>query len=186
MPDLHATHPLIRHPATPAPAVNCVDAAVEVASDGRLTFRYCLRGDMARLRVPAEQAPERTDLLWEHTCFEAFVGTQGGTGYREFNFSPSGQWAAYDFGDYRHRLADPAIPPPQISTRLTEGRLEVEAIVPRSSLPAGEMLEIGLSAVVEAADTVDGGHSYWALRHPSPRPDFHHRDAFALRMNAIK
>lgn len=177
--------PLLCHPASSAPAVGCIDAAVVLLDHGRIAFRYCLRGDMARLRVPNGQALERTDLLWEHTCFEAFVGVQGDAGYREFNFSPSGQWAAYDFADYRRRLTDPAIPAPQISARLTEGRLELEAVVPRSSLPyapAGRKWEIGLSAVVEAADTPDEAHSYWALRHPSPRPDFHHRDGFILQV----
>jgi hypothetical protein len=33
--------------------------------------------------------------------------------------------------------------------------------------------------VIEAAD---GSLSYWALRHPPGKPDFHHRDAFALEL----
>lgn len=187
MPAEHTTAapllPLLCHPASPGPAVASIDAGIASVDGGRVIFRYCLRGDMARIRVPITQAPDRTDQLWEHTCFEAFVGVAGQTAYREFNFSPSGHWAAYDFGDYRLRLADPAIPAPLISTRQTEGRLELEAVVPLTSLPsvpAGGAWEIGLSAVVEAADTIDGGHSYWALRHPSPRPDFHLRSAFTL------
>ncbi len=137
---------------------------------------------MARRLVPQEQARERKDLLWEHTCFEAFVGVPGEATYREFNFSPSGQWAAYAFSDYRQRdenfeLADA----PQITTRLFAGRLEVDVALPASALPSGTLaLQIALSAVVEAADTVDGSHSYWALHHPGPRPDFHHRSGFTL------
>jgi hypothetical protein len=162
--------------------VRAVDASV-VLADGGIAFHYRLRGDMARLRMPEARVPERRDSLWEHTCFEAFVGLEGHTVYREFNFSPSGQWAAYDFGDYRRRLDDPALAAPRISTRSTEGRLELEAWLPLSSLPsiAGAVWEIGLAAVVEAADTVNDGLSYWALRHPAPRPDFHLRDGFALR-----
>jgi hypothetical protein len=40
-------------------------------------------------------------------------------------------------------------------------------------------LRIGLTAVVEDAS---GALSYWSLRHPAGRPDFHHADAFALRL----
>ena len=33
------------------------------------------------------------------------------------------------------------------------------------------------TAVIEEAD---GTKSYWALAHPSDKPDFHHPDSFAL------
>jgi hypothetical protein len=188
MPDFAAfqalRHALLPHPATPAPMVGAIDTDVATLADGSLAFRYRLRGDMARLRIPAAAAPERGDLLWQHTCFEAFVGRQGEAGYREFNFSPSGRWAAYDFGAYRQRLADPTLAAPRITMRTTDGRLELEAVVPLPSLPFvadGEAWEIGLTAVVEAVDTVNDGLSYWALRHSAPRPDFHLRDGFALR-----
>lgn len=178
--------PLFRHPTTPAPIISRIAAGAVPLADGQVAFRYCLRGDMARVRVPTERAPERTDLLWEHTCFEAFVGLEGETGYREFNFSPSGQWATYDFRDYRQRIEpDPTIAAPLITTHLTEGRLELEAVVRLDDLPAnpdGKTWQIGLSAVVEATDTVDGGRSYWALHHPAPLPDFHQRAAFALQI----
>ena len=182
MPDCPNPQPLFCHPATPAPIVSRVDASVERLPGDRIAFRYCLRGDMARLRVPPENIPARTDLLWEHTCFEAFVAREEGNSYREFNFSPSGQWAAFDFSDYRQRLReDPPIPAPHITSRLTEGRLELEAVIRLADLlpnPAGHPWKIGLTAVVEATDTADGSHSYWALHHPAPRPDFHHRDGF--------
>jgi len=31
-------------------------------------------------------------------------------------------------------------------------------------------------------EELDGSHSYWALRHPPGKPDFHHSDAFALEI----
>jgi hypothetical protein len=139
---------------------------------------------MARVRVPKERAPERSDSLWQHTCFEAFVARRNDPAYREFNFSPSGQWAVYDFGGYRRRLADPMLEAPSIAARVTEGRLELEAWLPSSSLPlvsSESPWEIGLSAVIEAVDTIDGGQSHWALRHPLPHPDFHRRESFTLR-----
>jgi hypothetical protein len=35
-----------------------------------------------------------------------------------------------------------------------------------------------LAAVVETTR----GISYWALHHPADKPDFHHPDSFALRL----
>jgi hypothetical protein len=141
---------------------------------------------MARLLIPEPHTPERTDSLWEHTCFEAFIGVAGSAAYREFNFSPSGQWAAYAFSGYRE--PDDAIAPistPQITTRRFAGRLEIEALIAADALPPGGAWQIGLTAVVEAADTVDGSHSYWALHHPAQRPDFHLRDAFTLELAGL-
>jgi hypothetical protein len=40
-------------------------------------------------------------------------------------------------------------------------------------------LQLALSAVVEDEQ---GLLSYWALKHPPGRPDFHHPDAFALEL----
>src|SRR6185312_16219939 len=60
-----------------------------------LVFQYVLRADMARVRVPQPDRPERADGLWKHTCFEAFISAAGLSGYYELNFSPSGQWAIY-------------------------------------------------------------------------------------------
>ncbi len=185
MPDLPTTLQLLCHPATPAPMVGSVSVTVDFQTT-HVVFSFCVRGDMARLRIPPEKNPARADLLWEHTCFEVFVSYEGDPAYREFNFSTSGQWAAFDFLEYRSRTQeDPAVPAPSISTRLTEGRLELNAVVPLSALPAnpaGKTLQTGISAVIEAADTVDGAHSYWALKHPSPHPDFHHRAGHSLEL----
>ncbi|MBL8399918.1 MAG: hypothetical protein JNL00_02570, partial [Candidatus Accumulibacter sp.] len=68
---------LRRHPATPAPVVRTIEVHAARAADGGLALAYCLRGDLARLRIPAPRPPEAADGLWEHTCFEAFVGVLG-------------------------------------------------------------------------------------------------------------
>ena len=179
-----STKVLICHPATPGPVVSSIEARISSNPDGSIRLSYLLRGDIIRLRVPEELAPARVDQLWEHTCFEAFIGVLGETGYREFNFSPSGQWAAYSFKDYRQpdeRL--PEFEAPIVVAQRSAGRLEVNVTLPAGALPpnpAQAPWQVGLSAVVEEADTVDGCHSYWALHHPCDRPDFHQRDAFAL------
>ena len=174
---------LICHPTTIAPMVRLIEVQASIQPDGSLFLRYRLRGDVARLRLPQSPSPERQDSLWQHTCFEAFVGGVGDTAYREFNFSPSGQWAAYAFTAYRQRDESFVAPlAPQIVTRLSAGRLEMDVTLPPLCLPAADRLQLALAAVVEADDIGDGRHSYWALRHTAERPDFHRRDAFALEL----
>ena len=68
---------------------------------------------------------------------------------------------------------------PAIVVRRGGGRLELDAEIGPELLPPGRLLRLGLSAVLEA---VDGTLSYWAFRHPPGMPDFHHIDAFALRL----
>ena len=184
MPNDESSAQLICHPATPAPAVRAIETRVAFREDGVLIIDYRLWGDMARVLVPQPRPKGQADLLWEHTCFEAFIGTPVDKTYREFNFSPSGQWAAYAFSDYRQRVSDFALgTAPQITTRLSLGRLELHAILAPEALPdGGATLQIGLSAVIEGTDLVDGSHSYWALHHSTERPDFHHRAGFTLRL----
>ena len=78
------------------------------AGPDRLVIRYRLDGDLAALRVPDPATPLPPERLWAHTCFELFVAQAGVAGYREFNFSPNGQWMRFDFADYRQRIASPA------------------------------------------------------------------------------
>lgn len=160
--------------------------SVELRAHGEaLRLRYTLSGDTAAVRIPAPAAPTPTDGLWQHTCFEAFVAATGEAAYREFNFSPSSQWAAYRFSAERERdlateAREPALPmpPPLIDT--TPRALTLTARVPVTALPRSpSVLHIGLSAVIEERD---GRLSYWALHHPGERPDFHHPDGRALRL----
>lgn len=97
---------------------------------------------MARLLIPEPKNSARTDLLWEHTCFEAFIGLSGSPAYREFNFSPSGQWAAYAF-DYRQRVEQPETEAPQIDA-CSPSRLELDAIVPAQALPDNTGEQVGI------------------------------------------
>jgi len=135
---------------------------------------YRIEGAIDRLRIPAPAASQRAERLWEHTCCELFFTQTGAVAYREFNFSPSGQWAAYAFERYRAGAALPATDP-DIVVRRAPGRLELEA---RVAAPA-QRLRVGLCAVIEADD---GALSYWALRHPGEKPDFHRVEAFALEL----
>lgn len=171
---------LIRHPATQCPPVSGIDVRVSYRPGDGLTLTYTLCGDVSGLLLPASAGPARMDELWRHTCFEAFVRADDGPSYREFNFSPSGNWAAYAFRSYRDSGERPSLPTPVIVCRSCEVAVELEARLAPEALPAGQYLRLGLSAVVE---TGDRGLSYWALYHPPGRPDFHHTGAFILELN---
>jgi hypothetical protein len=148
-------------------------------ADGSLALSFHIACPPADLRLPAPQPPGPADGLWQHTCCEAFVAEDGDS-YREFNFSPSGQWAAYRFTGYRDRdeAFAPAAPPQLTLTRLADG-VELRATLPAALLPPGDTLQLGLTAVIEAAD---GSKSYWALTHGAAQPDFHLRQSFALTL----
>ena len=170
------------HPQTPSQEIREIDVEAGEAENGSLTLAFCLAGDMSGLNIPESRSPRRADQLWRHTCFEAFVMAGEGPEYREFNFSPSGKWAVYDFQSYRNGIELESELSPGINVHKTMDRLELSAEICQGLLPHGRPLRLGLSAVVE---NVDGILSYWALRHPPGKPDFHHPDAFALQMGSL-
>jgi hypothetical protein len=171
------------HPETPTDVVRGIAARVCREPGGTLAVTYILDGDLDRLRVPAPRAPRIASGLWQHTCYEIFIACKGQPSYHEFNLSPSGEWAAYAFDGYRMPRAGESHTvglAPQVAVRDAAGRLELDAVIRLDRLPTlhpGTQLSLALSAVVEDSD---GVLSYWALRHPSGKPDFHHSEAFAL------
>jgi hypothetical protein len=170
---------LERHPATPCTALRGIHATARRNAAGNLELTYRLEGDLDRVRIPQPRAPRVADKLWQHTCCELFIAEGAGPRYHEFNFSPSGEWAAYRFTRYREGM--PFIgPDPKIRVQRTAGRLELHAQI---GFHEKGKLRIGLSAVIEEAN---GALSYWALRHAPGKPDFHHQDAFALELDEIR
>jgi hypothetical protein len=155
--------------------------------DGGAVFEFRLEESRVEaLRLPAPAAPGAADGLWQHTCFEVFVARAGEAAYHEFNFSPSGQWAAYAFGAYRERIEDfrPGGEPELRFEQRADG-LRLEARVPAALLPPvapGTELQIGLAAVIERAD---GGLEYWSVHHAGAEPDFHARASFVLMLKTF-
>jgi len=171
-------HALVPHPSA-SPATSLGLSAAVWHEAGILHLEYILRGDPQAIRLSEPRPPAREDGLWRQTCFEMFACAVGRAEYRELNFSPSGAWAAYAFTGYRSGMADayPGATPAIEFRRLADhcvlkATLELERLALHAPV-AG--LRLGLSAVIE--DT-SGQVSYWALRHPSDRPDFHHADSF--------
>jgi hypothetical protein len=144
------------------------------------TLRWRVEGAQ-RLVLPAFAGKGRADGLWQTTCFELFVKPDGGNAYAEFNFSPSQQWAAYDFAGYRDGMAERAMPRPPVCTpRRGQSVLIFDVALPTAALPPLPA-DIGLTAVIEE----EGGHkSYWSIAHREDRPDFHHETCFAARLQA--
>ncbi len=171
--------PLLCHVATPSAIPKQLEVAAGFTAAGELQLSYSLHAPLEQLRIPAWLFPQRADGLWQHTCFEAFMRAGGGPNYREFNFSPSGQWQAYDFSAYRQAGACARVAAPTVFRQEDPGGLELTCILPGDALPGGRQLHLGLTAVIEAAD---GSVSYWSLRHPPGRPDFHHTHGFALTL----
>ena len=167
---------LVCHPDTPSAAVTGIEVLVDRTGPDALLIRYMLSGDVELVVWPDPASPERTDELWKHTCFEAFVGGPGGA-YREFNFAPSNAWAAYDFEGYRAGMRPARVQPPGTDLEGAEAFFALEAT---ATLPSGAA-RLGLTAVIEE---VDGRRSYWALAHPPGKPDFHDAGCFTLELPA--
>lgn len=168
---------LVRHPETPPGAVESVDARLERASGG-VVATFIVRGEMARLVVPSPADGCRTDGLWQTTCFELFIGGDGQT-YREFNFSPSGAWAAYDFTGYREGMKE-AEADVLIRTESGDRHLILLADV-NADVPA--FANIGLTAVIEETD---GQIRYWATSFAPGKPDFHAPGVRSLLLGEVE
>ena len=171
------------HPDTPCAAVESIEAALCREPGNVLSVTYKLKGVVEQLRSPSDGSARRADGLWQHTCFELFIGANNAAEYYEFNLSPSGEWQAYEFRSYRDGgplQADGL--EPRIAVQRGADTLELSAVLSLEFLPgikSGLCLRLGLAAVVEDGR---GQLSYWALKHPPGKPDFHHAEAFALEL----
>lgn len=152
----------------------------------QLAFTWADLAAPLHLPMPAAM-PQRRDGLWQASCAELFVGL-GGSEYLEFNFSPSGDWAAYRFdaprrGMRAHEWAGESSP--QISTQ-QHGAQHCRVLVelPRAALTVDGVEvsardhAVGYASVIETSV----GFSYWALAHYAAQPDFHDRRSFSARL----
>jgi hypothetical protein len=174
---------LQRHPDTHCDAVARIQVEVgpgqgPVPQDA-LQVRFTLHGDLSSLLLPEATPARRVDQLWKHTCCEVFLGAAQSSQYLEFNFSPSTSWAAYRFSAYREGMTNADLAPPRIQIEKDAAVvMQVELNVPK--LSAFDRLAI--ACVIEERDQ---NISYWALRHPAGKPDFHHAAGFAMPMSGV-
>ena len=167
-------HPLQSHPANlPPPGLRVEVSRLPAEDPARpLRLRFELRGELDAVRLPEPLdggAPRRTDGLWRHTCFEAFVAAPAGPGstaasaasvdtadsvpYVEFNLAPSGAWAIYRFDGYRAGMRpEPAVVEPRIVARRQPGALVVDVALawpsPLPGLPATATAPVDAATVV--------------------------------------
>jgi hypothetical protein len=176
------------HPSTPPEGKHRLRASATRTRAGDLALRYVLEGPLSEIRVPpAVDRPGQKHLLWQHTCFEAFVTLAPGGPYHELNLSPSGEWAAYGFHAHRQGgpLAADAIAP-EIATVTSADRLALTALIPLARLSERYVeapIHVALSGVVE---DVRGSLAYFALHHVGEKADFHHPEGFTLRLDPPK
>ncbi len=141
-------------------------------------LRYKVEGCSA-LVVPPFRGKGRADELWRKTCFELFLYDGDGR-YREYNFSPCQQWAAYEFSGYRHRTGnfEPGLFPEVVSETGSTIYM-LTTFIARSDLVGAQ--RGALSVVLEEER---GRMSYWAMRHGGLAPDFHDPACFGLALGS--
>jgi hypothetical protein len=196
--------PLQLHPQSTC-AVKAIEVEVARVAPRCIELRYFALGGAGHIKVaPSRGVPERVDDLWMTTCFEAFVRAEGDTGYYEFNFATSGNWAAYHFDSRREGRANARVKEAQVAwsrdlpfvlgdrptageraafradNAWLAGKLMLDQVV---EMPLDRPWHLGLSAVIEERD---GTKSYWALKHPAGEPDFHDPACFTLELPAAR
>ena len=173
---------LVAHPSTPPGGQPfklwaTVDHVSSLAAVATTNIWFGVGAPAERFVIPPLKEPWRADELWRTTCFEAFLREAGTQAYREWNFAPRGNWAAYDFSGRREGMeqADVASPP---YIRM-EDNFTWWTVGATIAVEAAKQWQLGLSAVIEEKD---GTISYWALAHPAGKPDFHAPDCFVATL----
>ena len=119
------------HPTSSCDAIRRFGVWIEPSAHPpgwRIGFR--IEGRTSSLRLPLPGIARRSDGLWQHTCFEAFLQADANDTYYEFNFAPSGEWAAYRFSGRRTDRSSPEMPAPSIFFQHAAGDCELTANIP--------------------------------------------------------
>ena len=159
---------LLPHPDFPSRAIQSISVDVEREADGNLLLKYRVTGAIEEVLWPSSQPQSSgpTDRLWEHSCFEAFVGRPDEPGYIELNATTALEWALYAFDDYRTGMRD------------VEATIETEIWRESNDLQFSAKIKddiknpalVGLTAVIEETD---GQIRYWSTAFAPGKPDFH-------------
>ncbi len=160
---------------------------IEITGDikhhnNQLEIEYKLTGDLSQLIIPKDKdTPNRQYDLWEHTCFEFFLGIKDLSKYWEFNLSPAGHWNVFCFENYRQDIAEEMtfnILPFQVTQQANKLDLNLEFNLGQI-IDAEQNLEVGITTVIEDKEKQ---LSYWALTHPKTAADFHDRNSFLINL----
>lgn len=123
------------------------------------------------------QNPGRQDLLWQNTCFEAFIQSEAQSSYLEINLSPTGAWNVYQFNNYRSPQ-----PPQPAKSELLEFSFDGRKISAKFLLPktGAEKFKVSLCSILKIKSNET---TYWSTSHEKDKPDFHRH--FSLERNII-
>lgn len=146
-------------------------------------FEFGVTGDLSLIKIPARSlAPESKDGLYRQTCFEVFIANEEGK-YFEWNFSPSGDWCVFNFEKYRKKAKD-LLDKKMFSSSVFEQKkdklvlsVSMDYKEIESQLKSVQKIKIGASVVLEFKS---GKKDYYALAHPSEKPDFHDPKGFLI------
>jgi hypothetical protein len=174
-----AAFDLIPYPAENLPQIKITGDIERTGT--QISALYTLRGEINSILLPTPSIPPtRKHDLWKATCFEFFIAPAGQPQYWEFNLAPSGNWNVYHMDDYRQvnmREEEKATSLP-FTFQKTNTQINLEISVNTASfLPSTQKLEVGIAAIIQSYDEVE---TYWALAHPNPQADFHHRNGFTI------
>ena len=147
----------------------------------KLKIEYLLTGEIDTIIIPPLKAEDdRLFDLWNHTCFEIFLGIKDTPEYWEFNLSPTSDWNVFHFLKYRHNIVEEVnfnFLPATIVREKGCLKLALEVELDKIISP-NINLEIGITAVIEGQYQI----SYWTLKHAATKADFHDRDTFSVAL----
>jgi hypothetical protein len=184
--------PLVAHARDGAGPVKSISVSGMLHPSGSLAVEFQLAAELRAVRlVPSVCQPRRRDELWRHTCFELFARHGNETRYCEFNFSPSGDWAAYEFDNYRGTPRDATQRPIDVTVHtiglaqiLLRARIDLRSAFANEAVPLDPAVwRLNCAAVIECTD---GSLSYWAVHHPRPQPDFHDAAGFCIVLSGSR
>jgi hypothetical protein len=190
--DVFRDVPMMAHARDGAGPVRSLVVSGALHASGSLTLEFQLAAELRAVRLaPSVCQPQRRHELWRHTCFELFARRGNEPGYCEFNFSACGDWAAYEFDDYRGSRRDAAQRPIEVSVQTLDlAQIQLRARIDLQSAFAIEAAalefadwRLNCAAVIESSD---GSLSYWAVHHPRAQPDFHDPAGFCVALSGAR
>jgi hypothetical protein len=153
-------------------------------NENLLIINYALTGNIAEVEIISEitspsDIPMRKNELWEHTCFEFFIGIKNSPCYWEFNLSPGGDWNVYSFDGYRQGMQEEvAFSTFPFSIHHSSDCFAIALDFDLGKIiPTEQILDIAIASVIKSKNS---RVSYWALTHCAEEADFHQRSSFIL------
>ena len=161
-------------PFLPCLAVKALRYTLVYESSTTLRLTVQLKGSIASEFEDVTQVGQREFELWQHNCFELFLGEPGSAAYWELNLAPNGNWNCFGFNDYRQDQKESDRCALTEFSAVRRGRtyqLEARILIHPALQSSCCVLSLGAAAIIETASDLN----YFSIRHGTT-PDFHHRD----------